>query len=279
MKTAFTEADSRSFEPTGKVALVGTVNDQGQIHISLLSALQANSPNTMVLGQFSEGESKRHMQRNNRVGFLIMTLDKRFWTGRIQWTGLKKEGPEYEMFNKKPMFRYNTYFGINTVHYFNLLEYSGPEKLPMAKIVAGALLTKMTKNHARKAEGPEALTAFSRKLFNTLGSLSFGGYLDAEGYPVIFPLIQCQAADKGRLAFSINPFKDKILSLPEGSTLAVFGMNLSMENVLVRGRFGGVQNFGGIKLGVLDIDWVYNSMPPLHGQIYPEKPVNPVTGF
>jgi hypothetical protein len=30
---------------------------------------------------------------------------------------------------------------------------------------------------------------------------------------------------------------------------------------------------------VLDIDWVYNSMPPSHGQIYPEVELEAVTDF
>ena len=28
-----------------------------------------------------------------------------------------------------------------------------------------------------------------------------------------------------------------------------------------------------------DIDWVYNSMPPSHGQIYPESKLEPITDF
>ena len=33
----------------------------------------------------------------------------------------------------------------------------------------------------------------------------------------------------------------------------------------------------GIQTGIVDIDWVYNSMPPAHGQIYPPVPLIPVT--
>ena len=32
-------------------------------------------------------------------------------------------------------------------------------------------------------------------------------------------------------------------------------------------------------LGTVDIEWVYNSMPPAHGQIYPEVPLEPVIEF
>ena len=56
-------------------------------------------------------------------------------------THLKKEGPEYERYNEIPMFRYNTYFGINTVHYLDLIETSASRELPMPQIVLSAVLT------------------------------------------------------------------------------------------------------------------------------------------
>jgi len=33
------------------------------------------------------------------------------------------------------------------------------------------------------------------------------------------------------------------------------------------------------EVGSVDIDWVYNSLPPCHGQIYPEIPLTPVVEF
>ena len=51
--------------------------------------------------------------------------------------------------------------------------------------------------------------------------------------------------------------------------MAVFGMSFSMEDVLLRGTFIGVQRVGGMQCGVVEVDWVYNSMPPVPQQIYP----------
>jgi len=52
-----------------------------------------------------------------------------------------------------------------------------------------------------------------------------------------------------------------------------------MENVLIRGTFRGFERKRGVKMGVVDIDWVYNSMPPKQGQIYPEIALEPVMEF
>lgn len=59
----------------------------------------------------------------------------------------------------------------------------------------------------------------------------------------------------------------------------MFGLSLTMEDVLVRGTFRGFSRHRGVKLGTVDIDWVYNSMPPKQGQIYPEIEMRPVVNF
>ena len=54
---------------------------------------------------------------------------------------------------------------------------------------------------------------------------------------------------------------------------------LDPAGVLVRGRFGGYRRPLGPRLGLVAVDWVYNSMHPLPGQIYPPVPLEPVSSF
>jgi len=61
--------------------------------------------------------------------------------------------------------------------------------------------------------------------------------------------------------------------------VAVFGMALTMEDVLVRGTYQGSKNIAGIKCGIVQLDWVYNSMPPTPRQIYPEVIIEAVREF
>ena len=46
-------------------------------------------------------------------------------------------------------------------------------------------------------------------------------------------------------------------------------MALTMEDVLLRGEYLGMRRLAGVKAGVVAVDWVYNPMPPVPGQIYP----------
>ena len=275
----FSPLDMKAFEPSEKIGLVATVSPEGLPHMSLLTSVMAVAPDTLTVGEFCSGESKAYMQRTRKIGFAILTLDKKLWRGKALWTHLKKEGPEFETYNKQTMFRYNTYFGINTVHYFNLLETMPGKPLPLASIVLSALLTKTAKGGASQNHPARALSHFGETLFNRLDALKFLSFVAEDGFPVIIPVIQCQASDSNRLAFHPAAFSEDLKRLQQGMTVAVFGLTMQMEDVLVRGVFNGYSRHRGIKLGILDINWVYNAMPPNHGQIYPPVPLEAVVNF
>jgi len=269
----------KAFAPSEKVGIIATVTPEGLPHLSLLTSVMASTPTQLTIGEFCQGLSKAYMQQTQKIGFAILTLDKMLWRGKALWTHLKKEGPEYEIYNQQPMFRYNTYFGINTVHYLDLLETTTGAALPLASIVRSALLTKIAKSSAAK-NGPQSiLSHFGETLFNRLDALKFLSFIADDGYPVVIPVIQCQAAGDARLAFHPGVFSEELERLEPGMTVAVFGLTMQMEDVLVRGVFNGFARHQGIKLGTLDIDWVYNSMPPNHGQIYPPVPLTAVVNF
>lgn len=279
IKNLFSEADMKAFEPAEKVGIIATVTPEGFPHLSLLTSVMAVKPHQLIVGEFCQGKSKEHMQRTGKIGFAILTLDKKLWRGKAHWTHLKKEGEEFEIYNKQPMFRYNTYFGINTVHYFDLIQTTPGSSLPLLSVVQSALLTKIAKGGAAKGNAARVLSPFGEKLFNGLDSIKFLSFVGADGYPVVIPVIQCQAADSSRLVFHPGAFGDELNTLKPGMTVSIFCMTMQMEDVLVRGIFKGYDRYRGIKLGTVDLDWVYNSMPPNHGQIYPPVPLQRVVNF
>ncbi len=269
----------KAFMPAEKVGLVATINPEGLPHITLITSIRATGPNQLTLGEFCKGRSKAHVQQQPQVGFLIMTMDRKMWRGKARWTHLREEGPEYEQYNDLPTFRYNAYFGINTVHYLDLVSVTAGAALPMGRIVKAALLTKLAKGGAGQNSGERILKPFAEGIFNRLDALKFIAYVGEDGFPVILPAIQCQAVNSRRLAFSFQAFGAELEQIPKDASVAVFGLTMSMEDVLVRGRYRGVFPHRLVRLGVVDIDWVYNSMPPCHGQIYPVVPLKPVLNF
>lgn len=264
--------------PAEKIGLVATINASGLPHLTLLTSLRAADPRQLTVGEFCKGLSKQHMPQNPRVGFLIMTRDRTLWRGKAHWTHLRREGAEYAQYNNLPMFRYNAYFGINTVHYLDLQAMSGPEKLPMGAILRGVLRTRLAGRALARGAGEKILTPFAYRLLNRMDTLKFIAFIDDDGYPRIIPVIQCQAAAGSRLVFAMQPYGHELARIPQGSQVALFGLTMAMEDVLVRGCYRQDRRLL-THLGVVEIDWVYNSMPPCHGQIYPPKSLTPVVDF
>lgn len=275
----FDEKTIEAFAPAEKIGLVASINPEGLPHITLITSIGAANPKQVIFGEFCKGRSKLQIRKNPKIGFLVMTMDRKMWRGHARWTHLRNEGPEYERYNELPMFRYNAYFGINTVHYLDLVDVRGPDGLPLVQIIASSLMTKIAKGGRTSGSEERILTSFGEALFNRLDALKFIAYIREDGYPEIVPLLQCQAADSRRLAFSAMAYGKELEKIATGQTVAVFGLTMKMEDVLVQGTFRDATRSRGIRTGSVDIEWVYNSMPPCHGQIYPPLKLEPVTDF
>ena len=195
MADTFTEKDIEAFKPAEKIGLVATVNPQGLPHITLITSIMACGPDQVTLGEFSTGKSKEHLRVNPDVAFLVLTMDRKIWRGRATWTHSKKEGPEYEAYNDIPMFRYNAYFGINTVHYLDLKETSGRKKLPLLRIIMSALVTRVFKGKFKGGQTGQVLKKYAEQsIFNSLSALKFLSWIGEDGLPRLIPVVQCQAA-------------------------------------------------------------------------------------
>ncbi|MBN1314861.1 MAG: pyridoxamine 5'-phosphate oxidase family protein [Anaerolineales bacterium] len=277
--TSFSQQDIEAFQPTMKIGLLATVNREGRPHLTLLSSLQASSPTQVIFGQFTEGLSKEYIRDNPRCAFLIMTMAKEVWRGQVRFTHTANQGAEFDMYNNTPMFRYNSYFGVHTVYYMDLVEHTGRQLLPMNSVVWAAVKTMVAKTLGRPKNDGIVMNPWTQALMNKLDNLKFLAYVGQDGYPVIVPLIQAQAAGSQHVLFAVSAYRDELEAIPAGVPAAFFAMSLQMEDVLVSGRFLGIRRRGGIRCGCIEVDWVYNSMPPKPQQIFPETSVRAVTNF
>jgi hypothetical protein len=279
MLKIFTEEDIESFKPEMKIGLLATVNEEGLPHLTLISTLQASTPTELFWGQFAEGMSKHNIKRDPKTGFLIMTLDKNLWRGKARYTRTSREGREYDILNNTPLFRYNSYFGIHTVYYMDLVEQQEKAALPMGSIVQAAIKTMVAKTLAGKGSGKEVLNLFTHKLIDKMDNLKFLAYIDKDGYPVIIPVIQAQTAGTDRVIFASSVYTDDLKAIPADANVAFFCMSFEMQTMLLRGKYRGIRNIGGFDCGEMEVDWVYSPMPPKAEQIYPPQKLEAVTSF
>lgn len=275
----FSPDDIKAFEPAMKVGILATINPQGLPHVTMISTLKAASPKEICWGQFMEGQSKVNIRQNPKVGWLIMNLEKELWRGKASFSHTASNGPDYDFYNNTPLFRYNAYFGVHTVYYMDLLGHTGRIPLPMNKVVLSAILTILARSLQFGKSHQPIMNPWTTQFLNQLTCLKFLSYIDEDGFPVIIPVIQAQASDPETLFISSAVFGNEMAAIPMGTQVALLGLALTMEDVLMRGTWQGIRPQAGIRCGVMMVDWVYNPMPPVPGQIYPPLPLQPIVDF
>jgi len=148
--------------------------------------------------------------------------------------------------------------------------------LPLFGIIKGILKNLIGKGGAKTKLPEKRLNVIGYKLFRDMIAVRVISYIDPnDGYPVMIPVIQLQAADHNRLVFPPSVLKDNLLNIPINAKVAVLGMNFEFVNQVVKGTFVGYKRYRGVKLGVIDIEEIYNSCPPVTGIIYPELETRP----
>ncbi|MEA4870378.1 MAG: pyridoxamine 5'-phosphate oxidase family protein [Christensenella sp.] len=260
----------RMMECDSKIGVLATEDENGYPHLSFLSSIQALGDRALTFGQFSAGLSKRFVMDRPRVGFLVLSADKRFLSGNATYTHSANTGREFDLYNNKPLFRYNSYMGFYRVFYLNLDRISAIKPLPMGRIVLGAILSRAKALLVKRSE-KRALPPVGQMLFSQLDSLKFLCYFDQNADAVLLPVVQATSAGSDRIALCGVPYGSALAQIPDGAKCAILCLNLKMESVLVKGRYSK---------GILEIEQVYNSMPPKMEYIYPRsETVEPVRTF
>ena len=266
MNTTIDEAARALLALDSKVALIGTTDDEGFPHLTFVSSLQGLGDDQLTFGQFCTGLSKEFLPKRPDCAFLAMTADMRWLRGAARYTHTATTGPEFDAYNNKPLFRYNSYFGFHTIWYLDLLGISGVQKLPALNIGIGALRSRAAAPAAKRNE-KQALSRIGKALFSEMVGPKFLCFTKPDGALTIVPVIQACCAGADRVVISGTPFGEDLEALPQNARVAVMALNLQLQSVLVKGTVTG-KTRGAY---VVDIARVYNSMPPAAGYIYPRE--------
>ena len=237
--------------------LITTVDPRGWPHITMISFSKAKtsvsaekSSQEVVWGQFTEGNSKKNVFEN------------------------PKQGEDCEYFSRLPLLRYLTYTNVWRTFHNSIKSASPVRNLGEGGIIKGVIANIFGKGGAKVKNPEEKLTDFGFDLFNGPFNPKFISYIDTDGYPIVIPCFQLRAPDRSRLTFTLSQFKEELEDIPVNAHVSVFGVvaaNLELVNQMVNGRFTGFEK----SRGIIEIDEIYNSMPPLAGVIYPKLQVKP----
>lgn len=270
-------------QPDVMLKLIATVDDRGWPHITMISSNKIINENEVVWGAFTEGLSKENVLKNGKQGIFYMTAEMpfKFVQLKANFNQTKKEGEDLEAFNRSELMRYFTYVRVHTAYYNNIVAVTQVRKLPLLGIVMGILKNIIGKGGAKTKLEEKRLNVIGYDLYTAPIAIRAIAYIDPEdGYPVMIPCIPLQAADHNRVVFPLSSLKKDLLKIPVDSQVAVFCMNFDFANQEIKGPFKGIKKFRGVKFGVIEIEEIYNSAPPISGTIYPTRYTRPkVTKF
>jgi hypothetical protein len=280
----FAAADVRALGPDPRIGLLATVAEDGWPHVTLLATLGPDGPRRLVFGQFCEGRSKEHVRREPRAGWFLMTPDRRWWRGRARWTGAERSGPAVDAFNQQPLYRYNAYFGVHTAHHLDLVAVDGRGRLSIARLAAGAALAAAAGVVLRPPPRPAAarggeppLGPWVARHLAAPTTLAVLAWIDAEGSPRLVPGVTARPLAGRRLVLAATDApRDRP---PSGAPTAVFALDLKLRSALVSGRVRWHEPPLGPAVGTLDVERVYDPMPPLAGPVWPREPLVAVREF
>ncbi|MEJ2277802.1 MAG: hypothetical protein P8Y70_08665 [Candidatus Lokiarchaeota archaeon] len=254
--------------------LISTIDERGWPHITMISSNRAINKKEIVWGAFTEGKSKENVRKNPKQGILYMTAEIpfKFLQVKANFKHIEKEGEDLEHFNKSELMRYFTYVRVHTAYYNEIIASGNLRDLSLFGIITGILKDLIGKGGAKTNLKEERLGVIGYKLFTEPIAVRAISYIDPnDGYPIIIPCIPLQAADHNRLVFPLSTLKNDLIKIPENTKVAVFCMNFDFANQVIKGIYIGIHKFRGIKFGVINIEEIYNSAPPITGRIYPEK--------
>ena len=286
----FEENCRHFFASDSKIGLLCSIAPDGYPHIALISSISVKDSKTLMWGQFSRGLSKKYILDNPKTGFLVVSPDQYWWTGKALHSGSAVKGEDFDYFNNKPLFRYNSYCGFGAVHYGQLIDVSAGEKLPLFKIALGFFLSGILKNRfvvhnnvenaiENNAESViKKMPPYGTKLASGLACLKFAAFVDTDGFPRLFPVMQGKSIDANTLVFSSTPYGELLQQVPQNAKTAIFLANLNLESLLLQGRWFNTEKNNRLKGSRFEIDKVYNSMLPIGGYIYPPRTLPNVYG-
>ncbi|MFX1310198.1 MAG: hypothetical protein ACFE8C_10910 [Promethearchaeota archaeon] len=272
----FSDALIEFTQPDIMIKLVSTIDSRGWPHITIITSNRAKTKDQIVWGQFFAGTSKENVKINPKQGIFYMTAEApfKFIQVKVDYTYTKSEGEDLDNFNQSNFFRYFTYVNIYKVFYNKVIAVTPLRELPPGSIPRKIAKTIIEETKTNLEE--QRLNVIGYKLFTDKIGVRAIAYIDpSDGYPIIIPHLQLNAVDHNRLYFPLTALKEDFLKIPVNSKVAVLGANFDMASQVVKGTFTGIQSVENIEYGLIDIEEIYNSSPPIVGKIYPEIETKP----
>lgn len=247
---------------------LATLSADGVPNVALIVSQTPAEPGVVVFGEFMMVKTLANVRANPRVASMAITPKLEMAGFKADVTGWTTSGPYIDLINSIPFFRYNAYTGIHNV---GITQVRKALDLPrgISMLTAGreylAVRTRGRVGRALRVQGADTPDPVRRK-FDSVMSIKVMAFEDSDGYPNVVPLFGVMFRTPGELRFKVSSYNRAVVEAKVPCAVALNVLTLDLMTYQVKGTLEGFTSSLGLDVGVVRVQEVYSSMPPLCGQ-------------
>jgi hypothetical protein len=216
----------------------------------------------LFFGNFLLRKSIKNLERDTRVGVLVMTPDLHGWILTGEFLEFQRTGPYVERQNSARMLRYNAYSGVRSAGLIRVRSVETALTLSRLQVTKDFTLARLAalggipRGGAARDEGAVQVPLPVRREFARMAAIKVLAWVRADGYPLIVPALSLQPKGEREL---VGRLHDRLLP-PTGALVATNVLTAEAISYQAKGRW---EQSG--KTGTIRVQAVYAGGPPLPG--------------
>ena len=256
------------YEQEQVAKFLATASRDGVPNVALIVSQTPVGEGLVAFGEFMMVKTQSNLGENPKVASLAVTekLEMAGFKGEVlEWV---RSGPYIDKINSVDFFRYNAYAGIHNAAVTavtRVMDLPGRVSfstvgLEFLKVRACGRLSR-----SRPLKGATTPGAICEK-FNSVMSIKVVAFMDADGYPCVVPAFATWFRAPGELRFMVSSYNRWVKELPLPAMVALNVVTMDLLTYQVKGKLERIDRAAGLETGVVRVDEVYSSIPPLCGE-------------
>ncbi len=245
---------------------LATVGADQKPNVVLVATIMPHGNDKMAFANFLLNKTAGNLDKNSKTGVIVITEELQWWAMTTDFNGWEENGPLVDTFNNNELFRYNAYTGVRNVGKLDIKDFIDKGRVGKLSLLADYAFTGMTKGKFSRDNAVDKMPLPVAEKFDRIAAVKILCYIQKDGYPVCLPILSARPSDNGTLIFGTKAASRLVKEMPANTDVAVNVVTFEPVSYQVKGRFTGFSDSLFGKKGVIEIESVWCTSPPLCGR-------------